>query len=72
MNAFFLSRVGSLMAGGGIAWAVYAATHDVDLNGAVLNSLFTNIFLQSGPLEICAAGVLIWILGKWRASVALH
>jgi hypothetical protein len=72
MTVFWLTRIGSVMAGGGIGWAVYTGTRDIDLNGAALESAFRNIFLQSGPMEICAAGILIWILGRWRGTVVVR
>ena len=25
-----------------------------------------------GPLEVCAAGVIIWLIAKWRHSVKLR
>jgi hypothetical protein len=70
MNSYLAARIGSMVAGGGIVWAVYAATRDTDLGPAFLEQGFRNIFMQSGPLEVCGAGVLLWIFGKWRASVS--
>lgn len=70
MNSYHLARLGSLVAGGGIAWAVYAATRDVALDPSFLETTLRNVFMQNGPLEVCGAGILIWILGKWRASVS--
>lgn len=70
MNSYHLARLGSLVAGGGITWAVYTATRDVSLDPSFLETTFRNVFMQSGPLEVCGVGILIWILGKWRASVS--
>lgn len=71
MNSFFLARVGSVIAGGGIAWAVYTATRDVQMDPTFLETTLRNVFMQSGPLEVCGIGILIWLLGKWRASVSV-
>ena len=70
MNSYYLARAGSLIAGGGISWAVYAATQNLELNASFLETTLRNVFMQSGPLEVCGVGILIWLLGKWRASVA--
>lgn len=70
MNSYILAKLGSLTAGGGICWAVYAATRDVAMGPSFLEESFRNVFMQNGPLEVCAIGVLVWIVGKWRASVA--
>ena len=55
-------RLGSLVAGGGIIWIVYVATHD-----------YTNFwrlqFSPPGPLETTALGILIWLHAKWRRSL---
>jgi hypothetical protein len=58
------------VAGGGITWAVYTATRDVSLDPGFLETTLRNVFMQSGPLEVCGVGILIWILGKWRSSVS--
>jgi hypothetical protein len=70
MNSYHLARIGSLVAGGGIIWAVYSATQDVEISPQFLEAAWKNVFLQSGPLEICGIGILVWLLGKWRASVS--
>lgn len=70
MNSYHLARLGSLIAGGGITWAVYTATRDVEINSSFLETTLRSVFMQSGPLEVCGAGILIWLLGKWRASVS--
>ena len=70
MNSYTIARTGSMIAGGGIIWAVYIATRDVDMGPSFLEQTLRNVFMQTGPLEICAGGILIWLLGKWRASVA--
>jgi len=70
MNSYLLARLGSLVAGGGITWAVYAATRNVDLDPGFLEATLRNVFMQTGPLEVCGIGILVWLMGKWRASVA--
>ena len=57
-------RLGSLVASGGMIWAVYIATqHFTGLDS------FSFARLPRGPLELCAAGVLIWLHAHWRRSV---
>jgi hypothetical protein len=70
MNSYNLSRLGSLLAGGGLIWATYAATRDLEVDATFLEQTLRHIFMQTGPLELCAGGIIIWLAGKWRASVA--
>ena len=49
------------MAGGGIVWIAAIATKQV--------AAVSGILLPSGPMEICALGILIWLHAKWRGSV---
>jgi len=58
------ANLGSIVASAGIAWAVYHGTyvaHDI-VQG------FTAVYLKSGPLEVTAIGILVWIHGKWRSA----
>lgn len=55
-------RLGSLVAGGGIVWMVYVATHDY-------TNLWRLQFSPPGPLETAALGILIWLHAKWRRSM---
>ena len=58
------ANLGSIVASVGIAWAVYHGTyvaHDI-VQG------FTAVYLKSGPLEVTAIGILVWIHGKWRSA----
>jgi hypothetical protein len=52
-------RLGSLIAAGGLIWGAYAAT--VHFAGVVSFEL-----IPSGPREVCALGILIWLHAKWR------
>ena len=70
MNYLF-EWLGSLLAGGGITWATYIATKEVDVNDFVRDG-FTRILHETGPMEICAVGILVWILGKWRKHTVLR
>ena len=54
--------LGSLVAGGGIVWIVYVATHDY-------TDLWRLQFSPPGPLETSALGILIWLHAKWRRSM---
>lgn len=57
------SRLGLLMFGGGLIWAVKVETIDI--------SNFFRLLLTPGPLEICAIGLLVWLHAKWRRSIRL-
>lgn len=69
MNSFWMVRLGSLVAGGGIVWAVYIATQDPETAIDFGISGLRTIFLRSGPMEVCAIGILMWLAGKWRGAV---
>ena len=61
MNAHLEAQLGSLVAGGGIVWiAVIAAPQLGSASG---------ITFPTGPMEVCAVGILIWLHAKWRGSV---
>jgi hypothetical protein len=64
MTPHLESRLGSLVAAGGIIWTAHLATKDF--------TSFDNIILPSGPLELCAIGILVWLHAKWRGSVSLR
>jgi len=57
-------RLGSLIAAGGLIWAVRVATQD-------LASIWQLTVAPPGPLEICGVGVLVWLHAKWRRSINL-
>jgi hypothetical protein len=46
----------------GLIWGAHVSTN----NFTNLNALFP---LPSGPMEICAVGILVWLHAKWRLSV---
>jgi hypothetical protein len=56
---------GALVAAAGVIWGSYTLTQN-----------FTPTTLVSvpprGPLEVCAAGVLLWLVAKWRRSVKVR
>jgi len=60
MSPHLQAQLGSVIAAGGIVWIVAIASQQ----GGV-----TGIVLPSGPLEVCAFGILIWLHAKWRGSV---
>jgi len=71
--ANWLERLGALLATGGIIWAVHVATLGMDFNDMLLlPDTFQKIMMQTGPLEVCAAGVILWLLAKWRRMVVLR
>ena len=56
------ARFGSLVAASGILWGAHVATNHF--------TNFSNLLLPTGPLEVRAVGILIWLHAKWRSSVA--
>ena len=68
MKPWVEEKAGALIAAGGVGWAVYHGTyvaHDI-VQG------FTAIYLKSGPLELCAIGILIWLHGKYRKATSVN
>ena len=61
MSAHLEAQLGSLIAGGGIVWIVAIAAPQV---GSV-----SGIMFPTGPMEVCAVGILIWLHAKWRGSL---
>jgi hypothetical protein len=55
-------RLASLIAAGGMIWAIYVATVDY-------NDLWHMKIMPPGPVEVCALGVLMWLHAKWRRSL---
>ena len=55
----------AMLAAAGVIWGAYLLTRN-----------FTPETLISipprGPLEFCAAGVIVWLIAKWRRSVRLR
>jgi hypothetical protein len=70
--SWFLVKFGSFVAAGGVGWAVYKATDHLVLGDNGLINAANAIMSQRGPLEICAAGIGLWLLGKWRAHVVVR
>jgi hypothetical protein len=70
---YFMVKFGAVIAGGGIAWATYRATDHLNLgSGNPLMQAMNAILAQTGPLEVCAAGIVLWLLGKWRMHTVVH
>jgi hypothetical protein len=57
-------RIGSLIAAGGVTWAVRVGTQDI-------GSIWQFTMLPPGPIEVCAIGILVWLHAKWRRSLKL-
>jgi hypothetical protein len=72
MNTYWLERLGSLVAGGGIIYATYVATKDIPLNDLWAMSSLHKILSETGPMELCALGIIIWIYAKWRRTVVVR
>ncbi len=56
-------RIGSLVAAGGVIWAVKIAS-------AAFYQMPAASF-PVAPLEVCSAGIAVWLHAKWRRSVKL-
>lgn len=56
---------GALVAAAGIIWASWALTQNITPTALVSVP-------PRGPLEVCAAGIIIWLVAKWRHSVKLR
>lgn len=69
---YLMVRLGSIMAGGGIVWAAYRATNGLNLNDSPLQSAAGAVLAQRGLIELCAVGILIWLIGKWRMHTTAH
>lgn len=69
---YALVKLGSLLAGGGVCFAAYRGTQHLSLGNDPVVNAFGSVFAQQGPLEICAAGILLWLMGKWRMHTAVH
>ena len=67
MGSHWEVRAGSIIAAGGMIWAVHLAT----LHYTGLDS-FSFMNLPRGPLEVCALGILVWLHAKWRGSVVVR
>jgi hypothetical protein len=72
MNAFWEARLGALIAGGGMIWAARVATLHAQLSGFIAVGALSQILNQTGPMEICAVGILLWLHAKWRGSIRAH
>ena len=60
-----VEQIGSLIAGGGIIWTVYAVAHHS--SEIVRLALF-----PPGPLEVLGIGVLIWLVAKWVRAIQVR
>jgi hypothetical protein len=54
-------RIASLIAAAGVIWAVKVTTSSMLPAYATL--------ITTGPMEICALGILMWLHAKWRRTV---
>lgn len=70
--SYAFTKIGSLMAGGGVIWATYMATSGLRLGEDAIRNAAAAVFTQRGPLEVCAIGILLWMLGKWRGHVVVR
>ena len=61
MSAHLEAQLGSLIAGAGIVWIAAIAAPQI---GSA-----SGITFPTGPMEVGAVGILIWLHAKWRGSV---
>ncbi len=55
-------HIGILLAMGGVSWAVFRLR--------MFLMYLSPQWMWTGPLQVCALGLLIWVHAKWRRSVA--
>ena len=72
MNSYTLERIGSLVAGGGIIYATYLATKDIPMDNVWALTSAHAILHETGPMEACALGIIVWIYAKWRRTVIVR
>ncbi len=72
MSNYWLERLGSIVAGGGIIYATYLATKDIPMDNLWATESAHRVMSQTGPLEACALGIIIWIYAKWRKTVVVR
>lgn len=68
VKAYIEEQVGPLISAAGVGWAVYHGTyvaHDIAQG-------FTAVYLKSGPLEVAAIGILVWLHGKYRRATNMN
>jgi hypothetical protein len=68
MKPWLEERCGCLVGAGGLIWAVYHGTYQVN----DIAQGFTAVYLKSGPLELTAIGILIWLHAKWRRATHIN
>jgi len=68
--SFWLTKLGSLMAGAGVVWMIYVATQHANLGTNAAESAAGSVIRNTGPMELAGAGVLIWLVGKYLRSTS--
>jgi len=66
MEVIWEERLASLIAAGGLIWAVHMATSGVNVNAVDKTPLPMN------AVYVTAIGVVIWLHAKWRRSTNVH
>ena len=72
MKIYWLERLGSLVAGGGVTYATYLGTKDIPMDEVWAVSSATRILHENGAMELCALGIIVWIYAKWRKTVEVR
>jgi hypothetical protein len=66
MDVIWEERIASLIAAGGLIWAVRLSTAGVNLTALDRTQLPMN------AIYVTAIGVVIWLHAKWRRSTNVH
>ncbi|HEX6880168.1 MAG TPA: hypothetical protein VF135_07380 [Terriglobales bacterium] len=61
MNTYWEARLGSLIAAGGVIWAVHKGT--LHYEG------LAKLHVPADPLLVCCIGIVLWLHAKWRGTV---
>lgn len=69
---YLLTKGGASLAGIGIIWAAYRATSGLDLSNDPVRVAAGAILAQRGLIELCAIGILMWVIGKWRSHTVVR
>jgi len=70
--SYWLTKLGSVMAGVGVVWMIYTATQNANLGVDAAESAAGSVIRSRGPMELSGAGVLVWLVGKYLRSTSKH
>lgn len=64
MGTWFERQIGFWLATGSVLWAAYHIMH--------IAGEFDPGYLRLGPMQLCMAGLMLWLHGKYRSSTDIH